>query len=309
MGLTPAELGELRSGSAVVKGLASSARQELAQLGVVGIGIGGEEFVRRFRDIEGFERGPGTPQIGKFGNPPRLADLASLTLPTQDLKALQACRPGDCDLKLSTENIRRIQREVNWTAADAARQANDAMRRVLLDLVVAYQTSGNEALGAYDHGAKSVRVGEEFKALLAAPAIVPAPIEPLLRYLQDFPRNRPQDVEEFFYWTVVEFGLKPTVRINHVVIYPLRDTPSTVTYAIATKQLYATHYFDTTLELRFLLDRAATGQRGLYLVSILRSRNDGMTGFSGSLLRPIISRRSRTGIRRYLEYVKRQMER
>jgi len=33
-----------------------------------------------------------------------------------------------------------------------------------------------------------------------------------------------------------------------------------------------------------------------------------MTGFRGFFLRPIISRRSRDGVRRYLEHVKRQVE-
>jgi hypothetical protein len=74
--------------------------------------------------------------------------------------------------------------------------------------------------------------------------------------------------------------------------------------------LYATHYFHTTLELRFLVkdDRPAT-RRGFYLLSITRSRNDGTTGFTGSLLRPIISRRSRNAVRGYLQHLKRQLER
>ena len=31
-----------------------------------------DEFVDLFRDIERFERGPGIPQIGRFGSPPRI---------------------------------------------------------------------------------------------------------------------------------------------------------------------------------------------------------------------------------------------
>jgi hypothetical protein len=109
---------------------------------------------------------------------------------------------------------------------------------------------------------------------------------------------------------MVEFGLKPTVRVNHVVIYPLAARPSGVSHVIAIKQLYASHYFHTALELRFLVedDRPPVG-RGSYLLSIIRSRADGTTGLKGSFLRPIITRRARTGVRGYLEYLKRQVER
>ena len=110
---------------------------------------------------------------------------------------------------------------------------------------------------------------------------------------------------------MVDFGMKPTIRLNHVTIRRLPDRSSTgVAYAIATKQLYASHYFHTTLELRFLLDRTDDeGQEGSALISITRSRNDGMTGFRGLFLRSIIRRRSRDAVRNYLEHVKRQVER
>jgi hypothetical protein len=76
---------------------------------------------------------------------------------------------------------------------------------------------------------------------------------------------------------------------------------------IAIKQLYASHYFHTTLELRFLAADDRRAGRGTFLISITRSRNDGMTGFKGLFLRPIIRSRSRDAIRRYLDHVKRQV--
>ena len=309
MELSAADLRELRAGTAVVKSLEAGARQEMAALGVVSIDLRSDEFITRFRDIEKFERGPGIPHLGRFSNPPRIEDLASLTLPPEDVKALQRCRPGDCNLKLPAEAMNRLRAEVNWASPAAAREANEAMRRFLLELVLAYQTRGNEALGRYDDGPQPLPIAEQFSALLAQPSVVPVQIPALLTYLRDFPRNRPKDAEEFFYWANVEFGLKPTIRISHVVIQPLSGAPSNVSYAIAIKQLYASHYFHTTLELRFLINRTTSDKRGFYLVSVIRSRNDGMTGFTGSLLRPVINRRGRSGVRRYLEYVKGQMER
>jgi hypothetical protein len=90
----------------------------------------------------------------------------------------------------------------------------------------------------------------------------------------------------------------------------LAGRPSGVSHVIAIKQLYASHYFQATLELRFLVDDERRAARsGFYLLSITRSRIDGTGGLTGSLLRSVISRRSRTAVRNYLEHLKRQVER
>src|SRR5512134_1984809 len=101
-GFSAADLRALDAGEAVVKSLDTPVRQELAHFGVVHIEVPPDRFVDRFRDIERFERGPGIPQIGRFGIPPRPENLAALTLPAKDITALATCRPGDCDVKLPT---------------------------------------------------------------------------------------------------------------------------------------------------------------------------------------------------------------
>ena len=303
------ELRALDSGRAVVKSLDTPIRRELAHVGVVHIDAPPERFVDRFRDIERFERGPGIPQIGRFGTPPRPEDLASLTLPARDLTALSTCRPGDCGLKLSTAAITRFRNDVNWSSPTAALQGHAVARALILELVQAYRANGNAALGRYDDGGEPMSVAEEFRALLASGNRLPLPAPGLMAYLEEYPRGQLSGAEDFFYWSMVDFGLKPTVRVNHVIIYPLAGRPSRVSHAIAIKQLWASHYFQTTLELRFLVDDGrGAGRPGFYLLSITRSRIDGTTGLTGSLLRPVINRRSRTAVRNYLEHLKRQVE-
>jgi hypothetical protein len=311
LGFSAADMQALQAGSAVIRSLDTPVREELAHVGAVYVDAPTERFLERFHDIVRFENGPRIPQIGRFSNPPRLADLASLTLPAPDLAALRVCRPGDCDMKLSAAAMDRFRNDVDWSSPDAAEEANAIARDMILDLVRAYQTDGNAALGFYEDAREPLSVAEQFRALLASGDPLPAPVPALLAYLDDYPRGRPQGTEDFFYWTVVDFGLKLTIRVNHVAIYPLAASPpSNVSYAIAIKQLYASHYFFTTLELRFLVeDDRHSPERGLSLVSITRSRSDGMTGFKGLFLRPIISRRSRDAVRGYLEHVKRQVER
>lgn len=310
MGFSAADLLALDVGSAVIKSLDTPVREELAYVGVVYIDTPAERFIDRFRDIERFVRGPGVPQVGRFGSPPQLKDLASFTLPPTDVKALPKCRPGNCNVKLSAAAMDRFRNEVDWSSPNAAHQADDVAREMILDLVHRYQADGNSALGYYDDGDDPLPIAEQFHALLASEDPLPVPIPEFLAYLEDYPRSRPTGVEDFFYWTVVDFGLKPTIRVNHASIYPLAvGLPSGVAYVIAIKQLYASHYFHTTLELRFLVnDDRGSGRRGTYLISITRSRSDGMTGFKGFFLRPIIRRRARNAVRRYLEHAKRQVE-
>ena len=311
MGFSAADLRALEAGSAVIRSLDTPIREELAHVGAVYIDASAGQFIERFRDIVRFERGPKIPQIGRFGSPPRLEDLASLTLPAADVTALSKCGPGDCDVKLPAAAMRRLRSEVDWLSPNAAHRANQIVREVILDLVRAYQADGNAALGYYDDGDEPLLVAEQFRALLAAGDPLPAPVPELLAYLDTYPRGRPAGAEDFFYWTMVDFGLKLTVRVNHVTIYPLITSPtSRVTYTISTKQLYASHYFNTTLELRFLIDDdRRSDRRWTSLISITRSRTDGMTGFKGLFLRPIISHRSRDAVRGYLALVKRQVER
>jgi len=299
----------LDTDSAVVKTLDTAVRQELAHVGVVYIDAPADRFVDRFGDIERFESGPGILQIGLFSSPPRIEDLAPLTLPARDVTALSMCRPGDCAMKLSTAAMTRFQNRVNWSSPTASLQANVVAREVILDLVQAYQTTGGAGLGSYDDGGEPLPVAEQFRALLTSRMQLPLPVPGLMTYLDDYPRGRPAGAEDFFYWSVVDFGLKPTMRVNHVVIYPLAGRPSGVSHVIAIKQLYASHYFHTTLELRFLVDDdRGPGRRGFFLFSLTRSRIDGTTGLKGSLLRPVISRRSRTAVRGYLEHLKEQVE-
>jgi hypothetical protein len=126
-----ADLRALDAGEAVVKTLDTPVRQELAHFGAVYIDAPADRFVDRFVDIERFERGPGIPQIGRFGSPPQLADLASLTLPAKDVTALATCHPGDCDVKLSTAAMTRFRNQVDWSSPNAAKRAHEIARDLL----------------------------------------------------------------------------------------------------------------------------------------------------------------------------------
>ncbi len=79
--------------------------------------------------------------------------------------------------------------------------------------------------------------------------------------------------------------------------------------AIASKMLYASHYFHTALELKFLVkDSARPDAEGFYLLSLNRSRSDGLTGFTGHIVRHTGEKRGRDSLQGFLATAKQRVE-
>ena len=111
-------------------------------------------------------------------------------------------------------------------------------------------------------------------------------------------------MNEFLYWSTESFGLKPVASITHVFIYV---QPGRV--VTASKQLYASHYFDASLGLAAALeDRSDPSTPGMFLVYLNRSRIDLLGGFFGGLRRAILRGRLRDGMRKNLAEVIRELE-
>jgi hypothetical protein len=96
------------------------------------------------------------------------------------------------------------------------------------------------------------------------------------------------------------------VRINHVVIFPVQA--GRTRYAIATKQLYASHYFHTALELRSVIDDPARPGQSQYLVVLNAARSDGLTGMFGGMVKAKARSGSREGLKKALAAIKRRCE-
>jgi hypothetical protein len=126
------------------------------------------------------------------------------------------------------------------------------------------------------------------------------------RYLLEYPKVTPQDStsSSFLYWQETEFGLKPTIRVSHLAIREGADGATVV----ASKMLYATHYFWTGLELRVLLPDPSRG-RGFWLVIVNRGRSDGLSGFTGVFARRRVSSEALTGVSAVLRMTSQKLER
>ena len=69
---------------------------------------------------------------------------------------------------------------------------------------------------------------------------------------------------------------------SHSIFGRLRTLLSSA--VIASKMLYASHYFWTALETRALIPDTSRGS-GFWFITVNRSRSDGLSGFVGRLIR------------------------
>ena len=122
--LSATDIEHLDGGQVVSRTLEVKNRREVATLGIVRIRTSPSTYVERLADITSFKRTPDVLQIGTFGSPPQLRDVASLNVDEGVLKRLRECRVEDCDVRLGADGIERIRREI--TGAHLTRHGTQA---------------------------------------------------------------------------------------------------------------------------------------------------------------------------------------
>lgn len=278
----------------MVKILDAKDPNEVAVVGILRVESSREELVERFRDIESFKQSPNVLQIAKFSKPPRIGDLQNLTIDSGDIDDLRACRVGDCGVKASARAIARLQREVNWSAPDYRERVSDFVRRMLLESVISYAEGGIAALGEYADQEEPLRLAEEFDAILEASPYLAEHAPAFHRYLADYPDVPLRGSEDFFYWSNEKLGLKSVISVTHVTIYTPPSLNAGSDVLVASKQIYASHYFEASLGLAALV-RERGEEGAAYLVYLNRSRLDALGGRWSGLRRKIIENRLKHG--------------
>jgi len=293
----------LMNGGPVSKLLDADASKEVAVFGAVWIDAPVRRYVEAVEDIENFEKGGGFILTKRISSPPALADFSQLRLPEDDVRDLKSCRVGDCQLKLGEKGLQAFRTEVNWNGPDTQAAAEAVMRRLAFEYVMGYLEGGNERLAVYRDNSPPMFVAEEFRSMVNEMPSLTTYLPSIRRYLLEYPKVQLPDATSFLYWQETEFGLKRTVRINHLTIHEGAD--STV---VASKMLYASHYFWTALELRVLLPDTARGP-GFWLITVNRSRSDGLSGFTGLFVRRRVRSEVVNGVQAALRATKNRLER
>ena len=300
--LTAGERQRLAAGMPVAKLLDADNSREVAVFGAIWINAPIHRYVEALKDVETFERGGAFKLTRRVSAPPRAEDFAALHLSDEDVADLRACRVGDCEVKLDERALQQFQSDIDWKAANAGAAADALMQRLALDYVTEYLAGGNDRLAVYRDKSRPTFVAQEFRGMVDQMPELTTYMADVRHYLLQYPTATLPNSTSFVYWQETTFGLKPTIRISHVTIQ--ESLEGTV---VASKMLYASHYFWAGLELRALLPDPSRGQ-GFWFITVNRSRSDGLGGITGMLVRRRVRSEVRNGALASLETTKRKLE-
>jgi len=306
--LTEGQISSLGRSQSIARILDSAHPTEITAFGAINVGVPVGFLIERYRDIAAFKKSKEVLQIGKFRRPAQIEDLDSLTLDSGDIDALRKCRVGDCDLKLPADAIELLQKEVNRSSPDYAREATAFFRRFLSARIQSYAARGNEALPVYNDKKNPVPLSGEFASILEESKYLAEYAPAFVGYLRDYPKTRLEGAEEFFYWSKEKFGFKAVVSLTHVTIYRAVRPEADWTF-IASKQIYASHYFQGSLGLAVYVEkRGQNAKANGCLIYLNRSRADLPLGFFSGFIRYFVKRRVLDGMEKYLKLIKERLE-
>jgi hypothetical protein len=301
--LTAGEYQQLLAGQPVTQRLETDPAKEVAIFGAVWVKAPMARYLSAVKDIESFEKGENFLVTKRISSPPRLEDFDQLTLSPDDIADLRACKVGDCEVKLGETALTRIQKDTDWSKPNAAADVDRSMRRLAHEYVTGYLEGGNSRLAVYRDAQRPTFVAQEFAGMIDRMPEMTSYLPDLKKYLLDYPKVTLPNAESFLYWQNARFGLKPTIRINHLTM------ANQQTHAVVvSKMLYASHYFWTAIELRVLVPDPARGE-GFWFANVNRSRSDGLDGWVGTLIRGKVQGEAEEGMRAALAITKTRMER
>jgi hypothetical protein len=306
--LSGKEIRSIEQGWTVAKILPSDDPNEIFVFGAVYVNAEPEEYLKLAMDVNRLRSLPQYLGVKRFGEPPSLSDLDGFSFEHDDVKILRKCKAGDCGVQLPIEAMQAFRRRIDWSKPDAEGQANRELQQMTLDALRRYQHLGNDGLGTYRDQDQPANVSKYFRDLLSRLDALSQYLPELHNFLLNYPKAEAHNIESMFYWERVNFGMKPTLRLNHVATYE-PGGPGGEAHAVAIKQLYASHYFQVAVDLSVCVrDTQATRKTGFFLISLRGSRQEGLTGFTGSLLRRLVVSRTRTGQESALSATKRALE-
>jgi hypothetical protein len=304
IGLKDSEIADIENGKAVAKVLDSPTSSEVFVFGSVFVKARPIAYVHMAVDLDNLKSLPNYLAIRRFSSPPQLSDLSGFDLDADDVNDLKKCKPENCEIQLPAEQMEQFKTQIDWSGADPVDQVNNLAKKMALEALLAYQKGGNAALGTYRDKKSPARVSEQFQALLSRSKALPERLPAFYSYLLDYPKGSLPDSSNVFYWEKVKFGLKPTLRMNQQITAHADGEHGQID-VVAIKQLYASHYFQTALDLYFCIPGKT---EGFYLVTVKGSEQAGLTGPKGSMVRKVAVSKTRSSLEKSLAVIKTQLE-
>jgi hypothetical protein len=197
-------------------------------------------------------------------------------------------------VQLSAEALERFQRDVPWASTDASAAADRTLRQVLVELVNRYRENGDGALMTYVDSDRPLSLSNEFRSMVASRPAILERFPNLYQHLLEFPGRPTDGIEDIVYWSKEKMGPAVIISVTHLSLTRLVGGPEGA-YAAASKQIYGSHYFDSSLGITVLLNLPGS-RPGMIMAYVNRSRLDALGGFFGGLKRTIVRSRTRSAM-------------
>lgn len=278
---------------------------ELVVFAAVPVNVDGDRLVAWVRRIEALKKSPYVLAIGRFSDPPRVEDLAGLSLDDDELAAIGRCRPGDCALKLAAAEMRQLRDAADQAGGASKPSMQDAFRHVVLQRVQAYLAGGQAALPPYDDDVRQVWPGSRLAVLLGHSISLTRRLPRFAEQLGRYPQAPMPGVESFFYWSRERITSRAITSVTHVSI--LRSTAADLPDALVVgEEIFATRYVNASLALTAIM-RGRPGANN-YLAYLNRSETGAVGGMFGGVVRWFVQRRLRDEAAEVLQGLQRRLE-
>jgi hypothetical protein len=264
-------------GQSVAKVLGSPIDRDVVVFAIMAVDVPRPWFVEHFTAVDVPLRSPTRTNFGIFGTPASPSDVGALAISKDDIKDLKACRPLSCHFKLPASGMAFLSEHVDWNAPDVGARLAQEAREQMAAFVNKYRQHGTGAVVTYDDQA-TVQASDALAGLLAAPQHIFPGATAFERYLLAYPAEKLDSVSNMIFWSQDQI---PHARLIHGIrqmsIYTPPD-PGNATL-IATKQLWADHYLEASLDMLSVVDRPAPSgdaQGGVYLIAVRQFRFDNL---------------------------------
>lgn len=287
--LPDSEIQKIEQGQVVTKVLESGDKKYgLLVFGAVYISAPVERFAAVVKDFHALLQNKVHLVVEEFSPisaPPKASDFEKITLDKKDVDELQTCKPGDCDIQII--NVADFQKRVDWKSPNRYEQANQIVRQKIYEGMTIYLKEGLKGLGSYKDRSQPLDLYNATKSMIDLSYYLPKDkAAPIYRHVVDFPAGKMAGAEDHFYWEKIDFGQEPTIRVNHVTLFPQPVGP--VKFLAVNKQIYASRYMRVAVQVYYCVpDTEKPGKAGFYLIEMNDSRLPDFGGIKLGIVRKV----------------------
>ncbi len=286
--LSDPEIQQIEQGHILTKVLSSQDKYGLLVFGAVYIKAPISKFAEAVRDVNSLLENKVYLAVQEFSQgaaPPKLADFDRLELEKKDVDELHNCKPGECDIQII--RIEEARNRIDWSTKDRYAQVNKLARERIYEGMATYMKGGLKAMGSYRDRSKPLSLYQATKDMVDNSYYLPQDkAGGIYNHIVNYPDGKLEGAEDLFYWEKIDFGQEPTIRVNHVTIFPKGAGP--VKLVVANKQLYATRYMRVALQMFYCVpDDQNPNKPGFFLIEMNDSRLPDFGGLKLGIVRKV----------------------